>query len=198
MLFNSFVAVAIAVGLLGCASSPPERVEIQVPSLSSAVDIRSNTTFHKEEFKKLTWVIAPSIEFDGNIGRSQTGIHTIRGRQEALPGYYFATGLDDNEKAFDVVALLVTWAGDSFIALDEAIEKDGFEISLRKLDRRIVGRYDSKCVEEVAVDVPMNYLISHRQSGLNFRLFGQGENVDLYLPVFYIQGFLEALASKGR
>jgi len=123
-----------------------------------------------------------------------SGLYWLLGRELFMPGFppdtlvsmRGAFGRDGHYPFLQLYAYHVSGTGPFWFHY--AYDSDARPLVLYYLSRE----RDKKLVNEsVAVDLPRDYLLAHRDSGIDIRLEGRGGAVVAQLTAAYVQGFLE-------
>lgn len=168
-IFKLFSLVILSAVLAACSSIP----KIDANDSQAVYDA---ITIERDDFKKLITYEGPNAVSDHYLDKL----------------YIRAWDLDELEYT-EYQIYVVSHYGKRWRRYDSAYDTDGKRLEAKSLTRKVdsCSRMGCSYYEHVAIDVTKEYLEQNKDSGIHFKISGQGGEAVYLLPAGYIQAFLE-------
>ena len=132
------------------------------------------------------------------------GLYMVLGKKmnfglSAFPNiteFYLQGGFDKFGKTEFYQLYVYHWCQTGWKFLHSASDITAIPLNVTILNRQV--DFKATTTEEVAVDLPFDYLIKKKDIGLNIRILGDKGSITIEVPPAYIQGFLHKFNEAKR
>lgn len=133
---------------------------------------------------------ATQVKFDPYSNRySVSGMQMNRGGFPNITRFWLRGGFDKTGGTEFIQLYVYHWSQTGWNFFSQASDITGTPLNLRQLDREV--NTNATVEEQVAIDLPRDFLESRKTQGLNIRLLGSKGSLVVEVPSAYIIGFLE-------
>jgi len=161
--FLSLILVAAFLGFLGCATvvSSPQQV-----------------------------TDATQVSFDPYANSySVSGMKMSKGGFPNITRFWMRAGFDKSGGNEFIQLYVYHWSQTGWNFFNQANDISGTPLRVRQLGREVNS--NATVEEQVAIDLPRDFLENRKTKGLNIRLLGSKGSLIVEVPSSYIVGFLE-------
>ncbi len=183
-------SMIILVGvLLSCCL--PSCLTMQNPS--TVEEVVAGTKVESDPFSKVTQVQGPRMTQD--LWVSWTLRTFVLEEMGAMDPKVLEVVKELGLDADSALQLYVWYSASDWAFLERTNDIDGESLTTREIDRQVGG--GGYITEHIAIDLNREYLQEHAASGIHVRIYGKRKDVEVVVPGYYVQGFLESLEANG-
>ena len=93
------------------------------------------------------------------------------------------------------LALVVNYSDSDWAFLEEAVDSDGKELRVQKIDSKV--GHNAYVAELVGIILSESYLKEHIDTGIKIKIYGKRKNVVVFVPGPYVEGFYNYIQNNN-
>jgi hypothetical protein len=170
------IIFALCLVLAGCASPVP----VAPPT---AAQITALTKYTYDSFRKYGSLSGPEMQLPPDYKRTW----------HARGSWFFTR--DEASPAATGYQILISLHAINWAFLEQAFDREGNRLRTLQIDRKVDG---GMVTEILAITLDRAYLEAHIKTGSDLRIDGSRGVVELWIPGFYIEGFLAVVDARQK